>query len=417
MSYLLFIIYLAVFCWLVTKIKFITGSGLSKKTIIALFIIKVVAGVVYGMIYYRIPNHQVYADTWRFFYESRDETDLLFTDPLKYFTNIFHNPYERGYERLFSGSQSYWSMLKSNFMVKLVSIFNIFSLGHYYVNVIFFSFISFFGPVALYRLYNKIFPGKEMLTIIGCFLLPSFLYWCSGIHKDGLIFACIAFIMYGLYKMTEEKDFTLKGSIYVMLCLVLIFPMRNYVTMALIPPIISWVLTKKFSKRPWLVFSIVYIFFGTLFFTSRFIHPKINMPLSFSIRQAEFVKLQGNSYIETTKLLPGFKSFARNLPEAVNHSLLRPYPWEIKSLTYLPAAIEVMGCIILLIVFLFKGRHLFDKPVILFAFFFSISLLLIIGYIIPFIGAIVRYRSILLPLMITPLLCSIPVRQLLRRNK
>lgn len=407
MSYLLFIIYLLLFCWLVTKVRFFRNSGLPVKTLLILFIVKVMAGVIYGMIYYRISNHHVYADTWRFYYESLDETDLLFNDPAKYFTDIFHNPYERGYERLFAGSHSYWNLLKNNIMVKLVSIFNLFSFHQYYVNVIFYSFITFFGPVALYRLYSKIFPGKSLLLIAGCFLIPSFLYWCSGIHKDGLIFTAIAFIMYQLQKIVAEEGISFKRCFYILVCLVIILPMRNYLSVSLIPPVLAWLLIIKFPKRPWLVFLIVYTFFGTLFFSSRFIHPKINMPLSFSMRQNEFIKLKGNSYIESTKLLPGFKSFVRNIPEALDHSLLRPYPTEIRGPQYIPASLEVIAFAFLSVLFILRGTRIFNQPAILFAFFLSISLLLIIGLIIPNIGAIVRYRSIFLPLIITPMLASI----------
>lgn len=411
MPYLLFIAYLVFFCWLITKIKFITDSGVSKKILIALFVLKVFAGVIYGYVYRQIPNHHIYADTWRFFYESKEETDLLFHEPGKYFTDIFHNPYEKGYLRLFSGHHSYWSDLKSNFMVKLISVFNIFSLKQYYVNVIFYAFITFFGPVALYRLFDKIFPGKKIPLLAGCFLIPSFLYWCSGLHKDGLIFSGIAFIMYHIDKMITEEGFSFKRSLYILLCLVLIFPLRNYITVALLPAITAWLLSVKWKQKKWMAFSLVYLFCGILFFASRFINPKINLPLSVSMRQAEFVKLKGNSFIETTKLLPGLKSFTRNLPQALNHSLLRPYPTEIQNRLYFPAAIEVMGYLILLGLFLFKGKNIFTHPSVLFAFFFSASLLILIGYTIPFIGAIVRYRSLLLPFLITPLLCSLSFRK------
>ncbi|HET9057963.1 MAG TPA: hypothetical protein VFN30_14040 [Chitinophagaceae bacterium] len=405
---MLFIAYLVFFCWLITRVKFIANSGISKRILISLFVIKVLAGTIYGYIYRYIPNHQVYADTWRFFYESKTETDLLFQNPGEYFINIFHNPYEKGYQHFFSGHASYWSDLKSNFMVKLVSLLNILSFKHYYINVILFSFISFLGPIALYRLFLKVFPGKEVWLIIGCFLFPSFLYWCSGIHKDGLIFTGIALIMFHLDKITSEEGYSFKRGFYIFLCFLLIFPLRNYVALALIPPIAAWLLTQKIPQKKWLVFSLVYIICGVLFFTSRFIHPKINLPLSVSIRQDEFLKLKGSSFIKTNKLLPGFKSFVKNLPQAINHSLLRPYPTEIKSVFYLLASVEVIFYCLILLWFAARGNYkVFSQPSVLFSLFFSFSLLLLIGYTIPFIGAIVRYRGILLPLFITPLLCNI----------
>jgi hypothetical protein len=406
LPYLLFIAYFVFFCWLITKIKFITNSGISKKILVGLFAVKVFAGVVYGFIYSKIPNYEVDADTWQFFLESKAETALLFNDPVNYLTNIFHNPYEDGYRRFLTTGNSYWNDLKSNSMIKLVSVFNIFSFSQYYTNVIFFSFISFMGPVALYRLFYKIFPGKNMLLLTGCFLIPSFLYWCSGIHKDGLIFMFIAFIMYHTDKITRD-GFSSKRLIYIFLCLLLIFPMRNYVSIALLPPLAAWFIAEKFKQKRWLVFCAVYLLCGIVFFTSRFINPKINLPLSVSMRQSEFLQLNGNSRIETTQLLPGLKSFVRNLPEAINHSMLRPYPTEIKNITYIPAAIEVILFTILVLLFIIRRKNIFNHSPVLFGFFFSISILVLIGYIVPFTGAIVRYRSLLLPLLVTPLLCAV----------
>ena len=367
--------------------------------------------MVYGYIYSLIPPQQKISDTWRFFYEGRAETDILFNNPKKFFTDIFYNPYDKGYLRFFSTIQSYWSDLKNNVMIKLVAVFNVFSFKSYYINTIFFSYVCFFGPVALYRIYAAIFPGKTWQTITSCFLVPSFLYWCSGIHKDGLIFTGICFIMYHLHKITAGEGAFHRRYVYIFFCLLFIFPLRNYITVLLIPLIIAWVLSNKVKKKKWAVFTGVYLICIGLFFTSRFIHPKLNLPLSVIIRQTEFQELEGNSRIETTKLLPGFKSFIRNLPEAMNHALLRPYPAEMKGILYIPAAIEVIFYLTLFIFYLFRGRNVFNEPSVLFSFFFSFCLLILIGYMIPFIGAIVRYRSILLPLIITPLLCSINLKK------
>ena len=64
----------------------------------------------------------------------------------------------------FASSDSYWNDLKSNVFIKLLSIFDIFSFGHYYVNVIFYSFITLFGPLAFYKVMNDVFPKKRMIA-------------------------------------------------------------------------------------------------------------------------------------------------------------------------------------------------------------------------------------------------------------
>ena len=70
----------------------------------------------------------------------------------------------------------------------------------YYINIIFYSFISMFGPIAIYRVMNDVYPAKKWQLLIAVFLIPSFLFWCSGIHKDGLIFSCTAVIVFHLIK-------------------------------------------------------------------------------------------------------------------------------------------------------------------------------------------------------------------------
>ncbi|MEI9808287.1 MAG: hypothetical protein WDO16_10665 [Bacteroidota bacterium] len=45
------------------------------------------------------------------------------------------------------------------------------------MNVVFFSFVSLLGPVAIYRVMNDLFPGKKMVILLATFLVPSFIYW------------------------------------------------------------------------------------------------------------------------------------------------------------------------------------------------------------------------------------------------
>jgi hypothetical protein len=52
----------------------------------------------------------------------------------------------------------------------------------------------------------------------------------------------------------------------------------------------------------------------------------------------------------------------------------------------------------------FRKRSEVDQPFVLFCLFFSFSVLLTIGYTVNFLGAIVRYRSLVLPLVVAPML-------------
>jgi hypothetical protein len=161
LEYLLFAGYLLLFAWLVTKIKFFNQSGLSDPQIVIIFLLKVMAGIFYGWVGVYYGKLAQMSDTWVYHYSSIQEYNLLYTDPHEYLINLFRDPYRGGVMKFFEGHESYWSDLKGNFFIKILSIFNIFSFGHYYINVIFYSFITMFGPIGIYRVMNDVFPGKK----------------------------------------------------------------------------------------------------------------------------------------------------------------------------------------------------------------------------------------------------------------
>ena len=96
MEYLLFVAYLVLFAWLVTKVKFFTRSGLSEPQLIIIFLLKVMAGIFYGWIGLYYGKLAQMVDTWAFHYSSIQEYHLLYSNPHEYFTNLFRDPYQRG---------------------------------------------------------------------------------------------------------------------------------------------------------------------------------------------------------------------------------------------------------------------------------------------------------------------------------
>jgi hypothetical protein len=125
-------------------------------------------------------------------------------------------------------------------------------------------------------------------------------------------------------------------------------------------------------------------------------------------KQQSFIKLKGGSPVAVTELKPTVGSFLNNLPEAISLSLIRPYPSDVKHLLSLAASTEInilLFCFILLLLFRKNGNP--SRPFLLFCLFFSFTALLTIGYTVTFLGAIVRYRSIVLPLLVIPMMALI----------
>jgi len=406
--YLLFAGYLCLFAWLITKLGFFKKSGLSNAQLIILFLLKVMAGIFYGWIGIYYGQFAYMYDTWGYHYASIEEYKLLFHNPSEYFSNLFQSGYEDKYGGFFASGYSWWNDLKNNMFIKFLSIINVFSFGNYYVNVIFYSFITFTGPVALYRVFSDVFPGKKVHVLLATFLIPSFAYWTSGIHKDGLVFMAISLIIYHIYFSLKEKKFKLSRIFPLLISFIIILSFRNFLLVILVPALFAWILSFRNPKRNAVIFISTYLISGLLFFSLRYISSGLDFPQSVVDKQKAFKTLQGNSGIELPELKPTIGSFLINAPQALSSTTLRPHPGDVKHILSMAAAAETSFLLLLFILFLcWRTNGIKSTSFIWFCIFFSFSFLLSIGFTVNFLGAIVRYRSIVLPFLLVPVISLI----------
>lgn len=410
LHYLFFVAYFTLLCWLLAKSSFIRHAGIDKRVMLGLFTCKVLAGIAIG--WFSLHWYGPGNDYWDNNKEAWTEYQLLLQHPKAYFTNLFSSGYAEGYSGVFNSSDSFWNDLRNNIIIKLVSLFNIFSQGNYYINSLFFNWIVFFGHVALYRVFSKVFPGKNTMLIIGCFLLPSFLYFSSGLHKDGVVFLLLAFLCYIVYGMLERQRVSWKPVLALLFCLAMTFLLRNFVLIALLPGLVAWFIAAMSKNRVWLVFAVTFLFFAVLLFNIHYLLPSVDPLATIIQRQADYLQLPtAATDIPLNRLEPGFGSFIANTPQAMSHLLLRPYLWDTPVRSLLPFAVELFLYQLLFIRFLLGKKMRFtnrnDQAFIYFCIFFSLVAFLFIGFIVPNIGSLVRYRSIYLPFIIVPLLGSI----------
>jgi hypothetical protein len=403
LEHLIFAAYLVLFTWLVTRTPFFTASGLARPQLVILFLLKVMAGILYGWIGVYYGELAQMVDTWAYHFESVQEYKLLLSDPAAFVSGIFRNTYYEGYSRFLASESSWWNDLKGTIFVKLLAIFHVFSFGNYYTNVIFYSYLTLFGPVAIYRVMTDVFRQNRLAILLAAFLVPSFLYWTSGLHKEGLIFLGISLPIYFTYFTLKESRITFIRMLLTIFGLLIMLTLRNFLIIPLLPALFAWLLSSRLRSKPWKVFAGTYLLFILLFFTAGFLHPRLNLPEAVVARQEAFLSLGGNSAVAISRLQPTFSSFLHNLPQAFTLSTIRPYPADVRHLLSLAAAVEINGLLLIALICLFFRKGNFRlSPVLLFCLAFCFSVLLMIGYSVNVLGAIVRYRSIVLtlPLMI-----------------
>jgi hypothetical protein len=366
------------------------------------------AGIFYGWIGVYYGQMAQMIDTWAYHVQSLQEYQLLVSHPLDFVTSFFHSGNKEAYTNFLSSHNSWWNDAKANFIVKIMAVFDLFSFCNYYVNVIFYSFLSLFGPMAFYKVMKDVFPSKKAPVLVATFLVPSFLYWTSGLHKEGLIFTGLALMIYHFYFGFKEKRFPLYRILLILLGFILVMILRIFLILPLLPPLIAWLLCYKIKRKPLIIYTAVFVLFVTLFFTAKYFIPGVDLAQSVVTKQQEFIGLQGHSSVAVNELQPNITSFIVNAPQAFSLAALRPYPSDVRHLLSLAAAVETALILLFFLIFLFWRKNgLRLSPFLLFCLFFSIEVLFMIGYSVNNLGAIVRYRSVVFPLLLAPMAAKI----------
>ncbi len=413
----IFIILFVFLQLVIPRISFVKQSRLERNELFGLFTIKVLVGLLLGWIsftYYPVNDY------WDINKKGFDDYQVLMEHPVKFFSDFFFNPYHDNYGRFFNAVGSYWNDLRSNIVIKLLAVCNVLSRGNYYINSLIFNFFGFMGYIALYIVFSGIYPHLKKMIIIGCFLLPSTLYFTSGIHKDLLVASFLSFYVYAIYSILDS-GYSKKRICLMILSALMILLLRNFLFIVMIPASIALLISKK-SKLSTLKINL--LTFLTCIFLLGFIEvfTKNNFILEIiTQRQFDFLQLEkAGSQLPMNTLHPTIKSFFINIPHAFNHSFLRPFLCDSTNVFSLFLSIELLVYFILFLIYIrqliFKGIILNANIFLVFGLFISIIMLLIIGYIVPNTGSIVRYRSIYLPFLILPLLVNIRFN-LQRNNK
>ena len=385
-------IYTIIFISLIHRL--IRNKGLLALSELSLaFLFKVGLGCLYGYIYQRYYNGD---DTWNFHIYSLQDLHKLKHEPLHYFTELLPaESFAWAGGTFWQGLSAWLHTLENDSIIKLLSIADIFSGGNYYINVVFFNFILFWGPYWLFSLLVNEFPDKRKPLLWLIFFFPPLVFWLSGIRGDGLVLFFLALLLVHFRRWLYEHK---KWSVgYCMIGIVGIVIFRSQVLVLLMPALLAWFISVKCNRKPVPTFLWTYGLSGLLFFASAWVSPSKNLPGLIVERQQAFLKLQGTRF-SLDSLQPTATSFVRVLPQALSHTFIRPTIWEAKGALQIMTAVEIIFFWLLVLLAIIKRdihvKQTLYKPLILFCMAVSLTLYIFIGYVIPFPGAIVRYKAI-----------------------
>jgi hypothetical protein len=394
-----FLLSLALFYFL-TKKRII---DLSFKQASVVLTIKLILGCGYGYLFLNLYNGD---DTWSYHRESLDEFKILSNNPLEFIKDLFKHSYRKNQAfTFFDTTTNYWKDLQNSVLIKLLAVFNVFSRGNYYTNVLFFNLITFWGHYYFYKLFTNYFPNKKAIAFIAIFLYLPLTFWESGIRKDGLAFIGLAGSLYYFVEYGRCKNYhhLIKAILFFSLLLLI----RNFIALSLIPVLVAFYACNYFKTKAIYIFCIGTLGFAALFFLTSLGPSGYNLPQKMAERQEAFQHLEGGSYMYLPQLEGSLKSYVKVLPYAINHTLLRPYISEAKSPLLLFAAIETLFVLIIIVLALLqikKLKTIGEHPLLMLLLFLALINYLMIGYTVPFAGAIVRYRVFFEVMLLLPML-------------
>ncbi|HEV3224105.1 MAG TPA: hypothetical protein VGZ90_14555 [Puia sp.] len=358
----------------------------------AILFFKIFMGCLYGWVFLHYYGGD---DTWNYFNESKVETGILIRHPLQFINEFLPSyslkatDYHYGKAILF-----YIDHFERWFLIKGLAFLNLLSGKNYYINVLWFEFLTIPGPLLLFKLLTKEFPLRSGMNFLLVFFIPSVIFWCSGIRAEGLLLLFMVLMIY------NGKAYARKPGIMRALGILAGFTglllLRYQFLLVFLPAFLAYSASLGNKESSPLYFNRIYIMAALIFLASLFLPPAFQLSRPVQNAQESFFRLVGNTRYQLDSLKPGPLNFIKVLPQAAANSILRPYPWEGKNLLQSISSVDVLFLIAGLIYFFASPRYKeqINHPVFWLFLFYALSQLIGIGLAVPFPGAIVRYRSI-----------------------
>jgi hypothetical protein len=404
--------------------SFFKDNEISNYWFIVIFGIKIIVSILLTFIYTDYYSNRDTADIYKYFDDSSVIFNALCTNPIDYFKILLGFDFDYHYFHVnYYSFMNHWSrpysadlISDSHIIIRFNAFVRLFSFGYFQVHNIFINFVSLVGLTAIYKAFKPYLKNKEKLLFYVIYLVPSVLFWGSGLLKESIIFFGLGLLFLNLFNLSKQIKF--KYLLYISIAIILLIYTKFYILIALSVPILGYLLN-HYLKIKNSIFG--YIISGLLFIVVSNVFPLINdrLDIVFQIvnKQQTFsnfiAEVPTNSGFIIAELDNGF-SIIKNIPAAIINTTIRPYFWECNSFFVLLSALEnmlVICCLILTIYFRLKINS-FNKNLIYFNLIFVFSLFTLIGLTTPVFGAIIRYKIPGLLLLFISLLILIDIKKI-----
>ncbi len=387
-----------------------------QKYLFPAFFIKIFGALALGMIY------QFYyggGDTFGFTtHGSSYIWEAFLRNPLTGLKLIFlDNEYHSDTFR-YASRMWYFDDPSSYFVVRVAGIFSLVTFNSYSAIAVIFASVSFFSLWMLFVSLCKIYPKLDYKLFLCVFLIPSVVFWGSGVLKDTLTLSALSLCVYSFINLFLFNKNRYLSILLILGSLFVLFKVKIYIIITLIPALFLWLFfnnIKKIANKVWKIVLTPVVFFGFsalgLLLINQITQDNEKYSMSSVLTTIE-VTAKDNSMWTVRQDGSGYnlgdydfsvRGVILKFFPAIWVSLFRPYLWEANSPIMLFSALESFAFLIFTLYSLMRSRPkvIFEEartdPFIIFCFVFSLSFAFAVGISSGNFGSLVRYKIPLMP--------------------
>lgn len=432
MGIIITIAYFLLFWVIIKNHRFFKIEGVKNEALQFVFAFKILAGFTLYLIYSYYYTNRATADIFKYFDDGKIMANAFYSHPLDYFKMLFgiqnDTPYftQTYYNQMNNWFRVYDSNLfsDSHLIIRFNALMTLFSFGYYHVHTVISCFMSFIGLTAMYKFFVEYAPKSKYGLFLAVFLIPSVLFWGSGVLKEGLIFFSIGLLLYNSNHFFER--FSIFRSLVICLSLLILLYTKIYIIIILFPLMIIFKSMKHESQgyhHVGIMYGGVVLFSGIIGYLSLSMLTHFDVLSMLAQKQSDFFNLaqaeHSGSLIYANTLTSEWFSFIQGLPVALVNVFFRPLIGLDNSPMMIPSAIEnIVLWTLSVMAILFPAKlNRPQKLVVHFSLWFVLGIFILTGLTTPILGAIVRYKTVALPFWGVILALCIDKRKLCQRSK
>lgn len=364
------------------------------------FTFRVAMGIALGLMYsyYYEAN-----DTWGFFLDATKLANLARINLSEYINFMLtSDPVQPVWQSL------NFTQERSLFLVKIISVLALAGDDNYWVCTLYFATISFCSAWIFFRVVTKHFSDATASAAISILLLPSVVFWSSGLVKETLALAGIFWMSAVFIKLIKKDSIPWWHWLIVLIALAAAWNLKYYWTAVFMAVAITTLLTRWIQmiwsriQSFWL--PVWFLLFILICIGASQLHPNFYLSRFLEVltdNHNEFVRIsKPENLIRFYNVHPSWWCVGINSPWALLSGLFRPLPGEIQSLAGLVAGMENMLLIVLLMGAFFKKQSVEDKLLLTAVVVYIALLCILLAISTPNMGTLSRYRIGFLPFFV-----------------